>query len=173
MIPRNHVRTMCNQRSHRGNSLLSAWPFGFCGFDRPSFCARDWRVSARTGSCVFNRLVHLCRANRLVKRLGYLLGRHGLVRCTRSVYLVALGVVGRGTCSGFTTNAVAMDLAGAVRLSSRYRRISLHSFNAAARHWVVVNQVTGSNAQHFFDSAAAYRRSPRFRSFRARMAGVA
>src|SRR6185503_4359979 len=97
--------------------------------------ARDWRVFARTGSSVFNRLVHLCRANRLVKRLDYLLGGHRLVRCTRRVYLVALDVVGRGTRSGSTANEVAMDLAGAVRLSSRYRRLSLHGFDAAAPHW--------------------------------------
>ena len=50
-----------------------------------------------------------------------------------------MGVVGRGTRSGFATNEMAMALAGAVRLSPRYRRISLHGFNAAAPHCVVVD----------------------------------
>ena len=51
-----------------------------------------------------------------------------------------MGVVGRGTRSGFATNEMAMPLAGAIRLSARYGRISLHGFNAAAPHCVVVDQ---------------------------------
>ena len=84
-----------------------------------------------------------------------------------------MGVVGRGTRSGFAANKMAMPLAGAIRLSARYGGISLHGFNAAAPHCVVVDQVTGSNSQHFLDSAAAHRRSARFWPFRARVAGAA
>ena len=84
-----------------------------------------------------------------------------------------MGVVGSGTRSRFATNEMAISLAGAIRLSARHGRISLHGFNAVAPHRVVVDQVTGPNSQHFLDSAAALRRSARFRSFRARMAGAA
>ena len=47
-----------------------------------------------------------------------------------------MGVVGRGTRSGFAANEMAIPLAGAVRLSPRYGRISLHGFDAAAPHCV-------------------------------------
>ena len=137
------------------------------------FVTRDWRIFARTRSRVFSRLIHLCRADCLVKRLDHLLGGDRLVRCTRRIHLAAMGVVGRGTRSGFATNEMAMPLAGAIRLSARYGRISLHGFNAAAPHCVVVDQVTGPNSQHFLGSADAFRRSARFRAFRTRMAGAA
>ena len=84
-----------------------------------------------------------------------------------------MGVVGSGTRSGFAANEMAIPLAGAVRLSARHGRISLHGFNAAAPHCVVVDQVIGRNAQHFLDSSAAHRRGARLRPFRARMAGAA
>ena len=122
---------------------------------------------------VFSRLIHLCRADCLVKRLDHLLGIDRLVRCARRIHLAAMGVVGRGTRPGFAANEMAMPLAGAVRLSPRYGRISLHGFDAAAPNWMVVDQVTGPNSRHFLDSAAVYRRGARFRSFRARMAGAA
>jgi hypothetical protein len=48
-----------------------------------------------------------------------------------------MGVVGRGTRPGFAADEMAMPLAGAIRLSPRYRRISLHGFNDAASHCVV------------------------------------
>ena len=47
---------------------------GGCAFDRAPFCTRDWRIFARTRSRVFSRLIHLCRADCLVKRLDHLLG---------------------------------------------------------------------------------------------------
>jgi hypothetical protein len=49
-----------------------------------------------------------------------------------------MGVVGRGTRSGFTANEMAIPLAGAVRLSARYWRISVHGFDAAAPYCMVV-----------------------------------
>jgi len=84
-----------------------------------------------------------------------------------------MGVVGRGTRSGFATYEMAMALAGAIRLFSRCGRISLHGFNAVAPHCVVVDQVTGPNWQHFLGSADASRRSARFWAFRTRVAGAA
>ena len=78
---------------------------GGCTFDRAPFCTRDWRIFARTRSRVFSRLIHLCRADCLVKRLDHLLGGDRLVRCARRFYLAAMGVVGRGTRSGFAANA--------------------------------------------------------------------
>ena len=123
---------------------------GGCAFDRASFCTRDWRIFARTRSRVFSRLIHLCRADCLVKRLDHLLGGDRLVRCARRIHLAAMGVVGRGTRSGFAANEMAIPLAGAVRLSARYGRISLHGSNAAAPHCVVVDQVNVSKRrQHF------------------------
>ena len=112
---------------------------GGCAFDRASFCARDWRIFARTRSPVFNRLIHLCRANCLVERLDRVLGSDRLVRGTRRIHLAPMGVVGRGTRSGFTANEMAIPLAGAVRLSARYRRISVHGFDAAAPYCMVVD----------------------------------
>ena len=84
-----------------------------------------------------------------------------------------MGVVGSGTRSRFATNEMAIPLAGAICLSARHGRISVHGFNAAASHCVVVDQITGPNSQHFLDTAVARRRGARFRSFRARMAGAA
>ena len=78
---------------------------GGCTFDRAPFCTRDWRIFARTRSRVFSRLIHLCRADCLVKRLDHLLGGDRLVRCARRFYLAAMGVVGRGTRTRFTANA--------------------------------------------------------------------
>ena len=126
---------------------------GGCAFDRTSLCTRDWRIFARTRSRVFSRLIHLCRADCLVKRLDHLLGSDRLVWCTRRIHLAAMGVVGSGTRAGFAANEMAMPLASAIRLSARYGRISLHGFNAAAPYCVVVDQVTGPNSQHFLDSS--------------------
>ncbi len=101
------------------------------------FVSRDWRIFARTRSRVFSRLIHLCRADCLVKRLDHLLGGDRLVRCARRIHLVAMGVVGSGTRSGFAANKMAVPLARALRLSARHGGISLHGFNAAAPHCVV------------------------------------
>ena len=83
-----------------------------------------------------------------------------------------MGVVGSGTRFGFATNEMAVPLAGAIRLSPRHGRISLHGFNVAAPHCVVVDQVTGPNSKHFLGSADARRRGARFWPFRTRMAGA-
>src|SRR4029453_11971092 len=143
---------------------------GGCNLDRAPFCARDWRIFAGTRSRFFSRLIDLCCADRLVKWLDYMLGRQRLVRCARCVYLVAMGVVGSRTRAGFATNEMAISLAGAICLSPRYGRISLHGFNAASARCVVVDQITGASAQYFFNFAPARRRGARFWSFRARVA---
>ena len=51
-----------------------------------------------------------------------------------------MGVVGRGTRSGFTANEMEIPLAGALRLSPRYGRISLHGFDAAASYCMAIDQ---------------------------------
>jgi len=51
-----------------------------------------------------------------------------------------MGVVGSGTRSGFTTNEMAVPLAGALRLSARDGRISLHGLDAAAPYRVALYQ---------------------------------
>jgi hypothetical protein len=112
----------------------------------------------------------LGRDHRIVKWLDYMLGRQRLVRCARCVYVVAMGVVGSGTRFGFATNKMAISLAGAIRLSPRYGRISLHGFNAAPPRCMVVDQITGPSAQYFLNFAPARRRGARFWSFRARVA---
>src|SRR4029077_12266578 len=96
------------------------------------FCFGDWRIFARTRSRAFSRLIHLCRADHLVKRLDYLLGRQRLVWCAWRVHLVTMGVVGSGARARCAPSEMAVPLAGAVRLSARHGRISLHGSNAAA-----------------------------------------
>ena len=116
--------------------------------------------------------IDFCRADRFFKWLDYLLGSQRLVWGTRCVHMAAMGVVGGSARFGFATNKMAISLAGAVRLSPHYGRLSLHGFNAAAPHCVVVDQVTGPNSKHFLGSAAAHRRGARLWSFRTRMAGA-
>jgi len=65
---------------------------------------------------------------------------------------------------------MALSLAGAVRVSPRYRRVSLHGFDAVAPHSVVVDQIAGPNAQHFLDFALTHWRGAWFWPFRAGMA---
>src|SRR5262249_34537973 len=113
---------------------------GCRAFDRASFCPCDWCISARSRSRFFGLVIDFCRADWLVKRLDHLLGGYRLVRCARGIHLVAMGVVGSGTCPGFAANKMAVPLAGALRLSPRYRWISLHSSNAAASHCMVGNE---------------------------------
>ena len=144
---------------------------GGCTFNCAPIRACGWRIFAWTRSRFFNRFVDLCRADRLVKRLDNLLGSDRLVRCSRGFYMVALGVVGGGTCAEFAKIELAISLAGAVRLPARDRRFSLHGFNAASSHCMAVYQITGPNSQRFLDSAATHWRGARFRPFRARMAG--
>ena len=143
---------------------------GGCAFDRASFCSGDWRIFARARSRVFSRLIDFRRADCLVKRLDHLLGRDRLVRCARRIYLAAMGVVGGGTRSGFAANQMAISLAGAVCLPPRYWRISLHGFNAAAPHCVVVDgkwrlrpQWSETQVLHICGCADAVWRGTRFR----------
>src|ERR1700758_3330827 len=139
---------------------------GGCTFDRASFCARNGSIFACTRSGYFGPVIDFCRAYRLVKRLDHLLGRYRLVRCSWRVHLVTMGVVGSGTRSGFATKEMAIPLAGAVRLSSRYGRISIHGFNAVAPRCMVIAQVPGPDSEYFRDSPDARRRGTRFRAFR-------
>ena len=79
-------------------------------------------------------------ADRLVKRLDHLLGRDRLVRCAGRVHMVAMGMVGSRARIGWQTNEMAISLAGAICLSARHRRISLHGLDDAAPHRLVVDQ---------------------------------
>src|SRR5262249_44982353 len=145
---------------------------GGCTLDRASFYARDRRVLPCARSRFFTLVIDPCRASRLLKRLDHLLGGERLVWCSRCVHLVAVGMVGSGTRSGFATNKMAIPLAGGVCLSPRYGRISLHGFDAAASGCVVIDQVTRPNAAGFLDSAAAGWRSARFWPFCTGVAGA-
>src|SRR4029077_14630876 len=91
-----------------------------------------WSVFACTRSRHFWLVINFCRADRIVKWLDYMLGFQRLIRCARCLYLVAMGVVGSGTRSGFATNEMAVPLARAVRLSARDGRISVHGLDAVA-----------------------------------------
>ena len=102
------------------------------------------------------------RVGRGVERLDHLLGGNGLVRRARRVYLAAVGVVGTCALTGSATNAVAISLAGAVRLSARNRRISLHGFDAHRFDCVVVDQIGWRNKELDVDLADVRRRRARF-----------
>ena len=143
---------------------------GGCTFDRAPFCTRDWRIFARTRSRVFSRLIHLCRADCLVKRLDHLLGGDRLVRCARRFYMAALGVVGRGARTRFTAKQMEVPLACAVCLPRRHRRISLHGFDATPLGRLVGNQVAGRDSKHFVGCANALWRGTWLRVIGARVA---
>ena len=141
-------------------------------FNRAPFCSCGWSIFTCTRSRFFNLSIDFCRASRFFEWLDHLLGSQRLVWGIGCVHMAAMGVVGGSARFGFATNKMAISLAGAVRLSPHYGRLSLHGFNAAAPHCVVVDQVTGPNSKHFLGSAAVHRRGARFRSFRTRMAGA-
>ncbi len=109
-------------------------------------------------------------SDRVTQRLDHLLGRGRLVRRARRVHLAAMGMVGSRTRARFATDEMAVHLAGAVRLSARHGRISLHGFDAAASNRLAVNQVVSQNPEHYLDSSDVLWRSARFRPFRASMA---
>ena len=67
---------------------------------------------------------------------------------------------------------MAVSLAGALRLSPRDGRISLHGFDAAAPDRVVVDKITDPNSKALLDCADARRCSARFRSFRTSVDGA-
>src|SRR5262249_47288947 len=116
------------ERGRRFDLEISADVFttGRCTLDHAPFRFGGWRIFARAGPGFFYRVVRVWRADRLAKRLDYLLGSKRLVWCTWCVHLAALGMVGSGTRSGCATNEMAVSVATAVCLSARYRRISLH-----------------------------------------------
>ena len=87
-----------------------------CRFHCASFCSGSWRIFARARSSVFSSLVDFRRADRVVKRLDHLLGRDGLVRRVRRLYMAALGVVGGRARSRSTAKQMEISLAGAVCL---------------------------------------------------------
>ena len=116
-------------------------------------CSCDRRIFARAGPPIFHCVVDLRRARRVFERLDHLLGRDRLVRRAWRVRLVAVGVVGSRTRARSKTDEMEISMAGAVRLPGRYRRVSLHGFDAGPFDRVVVDQVDRRNPQHRFDFA--------------------
>jgi hypothetical protein len=168
-----HIFGFCECRRHSDLEISAdVSTTGCCTLDRAPFRFGDWRIFARARSRLFDCAFDFCCAGRLVKRMDHMLGCDRLVRCARSVHLVAMGVVGSGTRTRFATNEMAVPLARAVRLSARHGRISLHGFDAAAPDRVVVDKITDPNSKTVLDCANARRRSARLRPFRACMAGA-
>ena len=87
-----------------------------CRFHCASFRSGSRRVFARARSSVFSSFVDFRRADRVVERLDHLLGRDGLVRRARRLYMAALGVVGCRARSRSTAKQMEISLAGAVCL---------------------------------------------------------
>ncbi len=108
----------------------------------------------------FVSIVDLRCADRGAEWLDHLLGRDRLVRRARRVHLVAVGVVGTGARAGSTTERLAISLAGAVCVSARDRRISIHGRDVGAFDRVACDQdnVGGTSASQLWVRSAESRR---------------
>src|SRR4029077_14944083 len=108
-----HVFTIC-ECARRFGLVISVRlsTTGGCAFDRAPFCFGCRGIFACAGSRVCNSVIGFCCTGRLAQWLDPLLGGYRLVWCARGVHLAAMGVVGRGTRSGFAAIKMALPLAG-------------------------------------------------------------
>ena len=161
----------CERSCHR-HLEISAHVFAAsgCRFHCASFRSGSRRIFARARSSVFSSLVDFRRADCIVKRLDHLLGRDGLVRRVRRLYMAALGVVGGHARSRSTAKQMEISLAGAVCLPPRYWRISLHGFDALPLDLMAGDQGISGNSEHFVGCADAFWRGTRLRLVCSRVA---